>query len=239
MRGQAMVARTLHAIAGVFENMGSHSDEIMRTEIAWSARDALRTASIRKQRLETSDPYQRPPLVETGVDLVENDGRIVLGSNVHIRRHAMLDCGKGGHIEIGANSVIMPYAVMLAYGGRIRLGEYCSVNPFCVLHGHGGLTIGNYVRIAPGTVVIPANHIYDDPDRPISRQGLDKKGVVIEDDVWIGAGAIILDGVHIGKGAVIGAGAVVNKDVASMQVVAGVPARQIAMRGKETVLDAD
>ncbi len=53
---------------------------------------------------------------------------------------------------------------------------------------------------------------------------------MIEDDVWIGAGAIVLTGVTIGKGAIVSAGAVVSKSVAPYQIVAGVPARRIGER---------
>jgi acetyltransferase-like isoleucine patch superfamily enzyme len=49
-------------------------------------------------------------------------------------------------------------------------------------------------------------------------------------DVWIGANAVILGGVIIGDGAVVAAGAVVNRDVDSGTVVAGVPARKIRKR---------
>jgi acetyltransferase-like isoleucine patch superfamily enzyme len=48
-------------------------------------------------------------------------------------------------------------------------------------------------------------------------------------DVLIGAGAVIFE-CTIGDGAVIGAGAVVSKDVAPYQIVAGVPARVIGER---------
>ena len=54
--------------------------------------------------------------------------------------------------------------------------------------------------------------------------------VILEDDVWLGAGVIILSGVRVGRGAVVGAGAVVTKDVAANTVVAGVPARSIGHR---------
>ena len=45
------------------------------------------------------------------------------------------------------------------------------------------------------------------------------KGIVIEDDCWIGSGVIILDGVRIGSGSVIGAGTLVNKDIPKNSVV--------------------
>ena len=59
--------------------------------------------------------------------------------------------------------------------------------------------IGNNVIIGPRVVIHSANHKYNDPDIPIQKQGHIFKKVMIEDDVWIGAGAIILPGVQIGK----------------------------------------
>ena len=55
-------------------------------------------------------------------------------------------------------------------------------------------------------------------------------GIVIGNDVWIGANSVILDGVKIGEGAIIGAGSVVTKDVKSFAIVAGNPARFIKKR---------
>jgi acetyltransferase-like isoleucine patch superfamily enzyme len=45
--------------------------------------------------------------------------------------------------------------------------------------------------------------------------------IVIEPDVWIGAGATVTPGVTIGYGAVIGARTVVAKDVPPLTVVTG------------------
>ena len=52
-------------------------------------------------------------------------------------------------------------------------------------------------------------------------------GCVLEDGVYVGAGAVLLPKVRIGRNAVIAAGAVVTRDVASGTVVAGNPARII------------
>ena len=51
---------------------------------------------------------------------------------------------------------------------------------------------------------------------------------LVERGVSIGSGAVILGGVRIGEGALVGAGAVVTRDVAAREVVAGSPARAIA-----------
>lgn len=157
-------------------------------------------------------------------------GHILLGGKTRVADWAVLSTEYGGEIAIGERCEIHHGALLLSYGGRIRLGDDCSVNPYSILYGHGGLSIGNGVRIAAHTVIIPANHRFDDATQPICKQGLSMKGITIEDDVWIGAGVRILDGLIIHRGAVIGAGSVVTRDVPPFTVNAGVPSRVIANR---------
>jgi acetyltransferase-like isoleucine patch superfamily enzyme len=155
---------------------------------------------------------------------------------IHIDRSTIVYEGatvksmRGGQIYIGKNGEILPGAMLLTYGGDIRIGDNCSINPYAVLYGIGGLTIGNNVLIAGHTMIVPANHRFDRLDIPINSQGITKKGIRIEDDVWIGNGCSILDGVTIGKGAVIAAGTVVTKNVIPYSVVGGVPGKLIKMR---------
>ena len=59
-----------------------------------------------------------------------------------------------------------------------------------------------------------------------------KKPIVIEDDVWIGAGAKILGGSHIAKGCVIGANAVVKGRTKPYGIYVGAPARLLKRRGE-------
>jgi acetyltransferase-like isoleucine patch superfamily enzyme len=138
-------------------------------------------------------------------------------------------CG-GGSIRIGRNCEIHPLAMLMTYGGDIRIGDECSVNPLSIVYGHGGVCIGNGVRIAAHTVIIPANHTPSTGERPLRRAPITARGIEIEDNVWVGAGARILDGVRIGKNAVIGAGSVVTRSVPANATVAGVPARVISKR---------
>jgi len=51
--------------------------------------------------------------------------------------------------------------------------------------------------------------------------------ITILDNVFIGLGATLLPGITVGPNAIIGAGSIVNRDVPSGTVVAGVPARHI------------
>jgi acetyltransferase-like isoleucine patch superfamily enzyme len=136
----------------------------------------------------------------------------------------------GGAIFIGRNCEIHPYSMVLTYGGIIRIGDNCSLNPFSIIYGHGGVRIGNGVRIAAHTVIIPANHNPSSETVPFHRLGTSGKGIVIDDDVWLGAGSCILDGAHISRNAIVGAGSVVTKSIPANVTVAGVPARIIAQR---------
>lgn len=131
---------------------------------------------------------------------------------------------------MGRNCEIHDFAMLLTYGGNIAIGDYCSVNPFTIVYGHGGVTIGNGVRIAAHTVLIPANHDASDVSQPLHASGVTAVGIVIEDEVWIGTGCRILDGVRVGHHAVIGAGSVVTRSIPANSTAVGVPARVISTR---------
>ena len=85
-------------------------------------------------------------------------------------------CG-GGSVTIGRNCEIHPLAMILTYGGEIRIGDDCSLNPFSIVYGHGGVRIGNGVRIAAHTVVIPANHTPGDERQPLRLAPVTAQGV--------------------------------------------------------------
>jgi len=165
---------------------------------------------------------------------ITNSRMIELEDGAWIEDHAILSA-EGGRIRLGKHTHVLPYAFIKAMGGDITFGEYCTVNPFCVIYGFsGGLEIGDAVRIATQTVIVPGNHVFEDPDTQIRLQGTESRGVKIENDVWLGAGVRILDGLTIGTGAVVAAGSVVTKDVPEFAVVGGVPARVIKWRKKNT-----
>lgn len=155
---------------------------------------------------------------------------IVVARSTRIPKTSKLKTTRGGHIHIGERCEIFDYVEMITFGGFIEVGNDCSFNPFCMIYGNGGLKIGNNVRIATHTVIIPANHSFQDLSMPIMFQPEQRQGIIIEDDVWIGASVNILDGVKIGRGTVIGAGSVVNRSIPEYSIAVGIPAKVIKNR---------
>lgn len=169
---------------------------------------------------------------------IEKGVRIRFAGCIHIGRDAYLDEGVylhacPGGITIGENTLVMHHAELHVYNFRdlphacIKIGRDCLIGEFNVLRGQGGIHIGDRVYTSPSVQLAAVNHVFADTKRPFIEQGITAQGIVVEDDVWIGAGAIITDGVCIGRGAVVAAGAVVTGDVLAHTVVAGVPARVV------------
>jgi len=156
------------------------------------------------------------------------------GENAIVMRGAVLNREYGGAIDIGPGTVIHRGAMLLPLGGFIRLGFRCRVNPYSVLYGHGGLTIGDHVRIAAHCVIVPANHGIALDGELIAEQPMNKRGIRIGNDVWLGAGVRVLDGAVIGDGCVVGAGAVVRGDLEAYGIYAGVPAKLVGRRSPTT-----
>lgn len=111
------------------------------------------------------------------------------------------------------------------YGYNIHIGDNFICNYNCVMLDVVPITIGNNVQIAPNVTLTAAGH----PIHPETRATQYEYGrpIVIEDDVWIGAGVIVNPGVHIGAGSVIGSGSVVTKDIPPNVVAVGTPCRVI------------
>ena len=107
---------------------------------------------------------------------------------------------------------------------RIAIGHHVSIHQMCYLEGIGGLEIGSHVSLSHSVSIITHEHDYMQTEIPIRDAKIIPKPVIIEDDVWIGAGARILGGVTIGQGTVVGAGAVVTKSIPPGSIAVGVPA---------------
>ena len=94
------------------------------------------------------------------------------------------------------------------------------------------LVFKNNIMIGPNLVIECDNHVYDEVGKTMfsNRDKRIIKGVIIEDDVWIGANVTILSGVTIGEGSVIGAGSVVTKSQPRYSICVGVPCKPVKRR---------
>lgn len=99
------------------------------------------------------------------------------------------------------------------------MGENSSIGPFGFVGCSGKIVIGKNVMIGPRVSLFAENHNFSDKSESIKEQGVNNKGITIEDDVWIGSGVVILDGVTIGSGSVVGAGTIITKDIPKQSVV--------------------
>ncbi|WP_017317580.1 acyltransferase [Mastigocladopsis repens] len=144
------------------------------------------------------------------------NNRIYLGNGVAIERNVNIGRLEDSYIEIGQETFVGP-GVCIAGPGDIRIGKRCL--------------------IAANSGIYANNHNFADPIEPIKYQGISRKGIVIEDDCWLGHGVAVLDGVTIGEGSVIGAGAVVTKDIPPYSVAVGVPAKVIKSRTSKQLVN--
>ena len=142
-------------------------------------------------------------------------------------------------VEFGDNVTVWSFTNL--YGCRIgdntRIGSFVEIQrgavigAACKISSHtficDGVEIEGEVFVGHGVLFVK-----DKFPRATTESGAPKADedwsllrTVVERGASLGSGAVVLGGIRIGAGALVGAGAVVTKDVAPHEVVAGVPAR--------------
>ena len=125
---------------------------------------------------------------------------------------------------VGENPTVLP-VFNCDNGKNIHVGKNFLANYNVTILDIAPVHIGDYVMIAPNTLITTVNHPMN-PSGGRKHLGI-AKPVTIGNDVWIGANVTILPGVNIGNNVVVAAGAVVTKDVPDNVLIGGVPARVI------------
>lgn len=167
-----------------------------------------------------------PLFIGKGVKLT-HQSNIFCGKNVKFEDYSEIQglSTEGLHFEnnvtIGKFTSIRPssYYGVGNIGKGLSMGENSSIGPYGFVGCSGKIDIGKNVMIGPRVSFFAENHNFSREDISIKQQGVNNKGIVIEDDCWIGSGVIILDGVTIGSGSVIGAGTLISKDIPKGSVV--------------------
>jgi acetyltransferase-like isoleucine patch superfamily enzyme len=131
-------------------------------------------------------------------------------------------------VKIGSHCLIQDHVYIRAgLDGSISIGDYCAINSFAKLFGHGGIKMGDYSQVGPGSLITTTSHDY--------REALatEFKEVSIGEWAWIGAHCVILPGVTVGDHSVIGAGSIVTKDIPPYSIAVGSPAKVIGKNEKD------
>jgi len=144
-------------------------------------------------------------------------------------RFLLKKCGHNFRVGPG---VLIKNPSVIEIGNNFFSGPnfYLSTNRDC------SVVIGDDVMVGPNVMVLGGNHnitLTAQPMNTLRPRSADNLGIVIENNVWLGAGVIILDGARISSGSVIAAGAVVVGEVPKNSVYGGVPAKFIKFRTPE------
>jgi acetyltransferase-like isoleucine patch superfamily enzyme len=140
----------------------------------------------------------------------------------------------GSRIIVEDGAVIDSFVKIKPAGGEgdVRIGHDSFVNSGTVIYTGNGVDIGANVLIAANCTFASVNHEYRSKDILIRDQGFmaGRGGIIVEDDVWIGANTVILDGAVIRQGAVVGAGSLVRGELSPYSVNRGVPTTEVGKR---------
>jgi len=116
----------------------------------------------------------------------------------------------------------------------MAIGDNTGINAYAIVQSTSGcpVRIGNDCILGQRSLVIAGgSYNMDLLDVPIREQGIqDDGGIILEENVWLGANVSVLGGVTMGGGSVAAAGAVVTHSVERNSVNMGVPAHTVRLR---------
>ncbi|KAF1296839.1 galactoside O-acetyltransferase [Enterococcus sp. JM4C] len=107
------------------------------------------------------------------------------------------------------------------WGSNTYIGNHVYANFNLTLVDDTKIEIGDNVMIGPNVTLSAGTHPLD-PELRLKKAQYNLP-IVIEENVWLGAGVIVLPGITIGKNSVIGAGSVVTKDIPANVLAFGTP----------------
>lgn len=136
----------------------------------------------------------------------------------------------GGRISLGSFQIERNVEMIAVDGGEIAIGDKLFLNSNSRMVSMARIEIGVDCLVGDSVSIYDHDHVSDDLDTPISKQGFKKAPVTIGDHVWIGSHVVICKGVTIGSHSIVAAGAVVVRSLPPNCVAAGIPAKVVKMR---------
>ena len=142
----------------------------------------------------------------------------------------------GGNIKIGSHNKFVSSTTLNKMGVHhkcmisatpglskdctIEIGNYCGFSGTSIWC-FDSIKIGNNVRCGANTLIMDGDAHFDD------KRTSPPKPIIIEDNVFLGAGVIVRKGVRIGKNSVIGMNSMVTHDIPENVIAVGTPCRII------------
>ncbi len=162
-----------------------------------------------------------------------NKKNIIIGNNVILSDYVKLyalgneSLKIGNNVNIGSFSQLVISTTFNNLGRYIKIGNNVGIGEFSYLGGAGGLEIGDNTIIGQYFSTHPENHIYTDKKLLIREQGVNRQGIKIGTNCWIGSKVTILDGVRLANNCIVAAGSVVTKSFQDNVLIGGIPAKVI------------
>ncbi len=126
--------------------------------------------------------------------------------------------------NVGKNVVVKP-RVNIKYPWNISIGDNAWIGEKVWLDSLGKINIGSNVCLSQSAMLICGNHNYKK-----STFDLMVGNIILEEGVWIGAGAMVCGNIICKTHAVLTAGSVAANDLESYSVYQGNPAVKIKER---------
>lgn len=160
---------------------------------------------------------------------VKISNNCTIEDNVYINALSKNGITMADNVKIGRNSIIEGTGVLTDLGDELIIKKNVGISANAFISFRGKIEIGENTIIGPGLNMHSENHKFTN-NKLIRNQGVNKLGIIIEENCWIGSNVTILDGVIISSGTVVAAGSVVTKNTEKNTIVGGVPARFIKNR---------
>ncbi|MBC3476310.1 DapH/DapD/GlmU-related protein [Pseudomonas taiwanensis] len=167
---------------------------------------------------------------------VSASGGIDIEAGVSVKR-VRLNAVEGG-ITL-CSGVWLNDAVEVNSTNSVVIGRGTTVQRNVTINGE--VSIGEECLLAPNVFISSTSHAHDylpgvgirEQERRMSKEEFlarYNRPVSIGNDVWLGANVVVMPGVRIGSHVVVGANSVVNIDIPSGVIAAGVPVRVLKKR---------
>jgi len=159
-----------------------------------------------------------------------------IGVNVLLSRKASIY--GPSNISIGSNVRIDDFCIL---SGKIEIGDYVHIAPYTALTGGtAGIFISDFVNLSRKIEIFAISDDFtgetlNNPMVPDKYKNMTNAPVFIRKHVLMGPGSVVLPGVELSEGTLIGAMSFVNKSTIAWKVYAGIPAKPIKDRKKDSL----